>query len=144
MFKRILLCVDGSERSLGAARAAAELARTQQAALAVLHVVQVPRDAAAFPGAPSIPEAALAQYVRALHDAVIERARPVIQQAGVPFEVIEETGDPVPVIVRTAETRDFDLIVLGSRGLGEEKAARLGSVSDGVAHRSHCPVLLFK
>lgn len=144
MFEKILLCVDGSDRSLAAASVAAELARTQDASVTLLHVGQAPREAAAFPGAPALPTAAIQQYVSALHHAVFERTRPVLQEAGITPEVIEETGDPVTAIVRTAEARDFDLIVLGSRGLGEEKAARLGSVSDGVAHRSHCPVLLIK
>lgn len=129
---------------MAAAQAAAELARVQRASLTLLHVSQVPRDAGAFPGAPTLPAAAVEQYVRALHEAVIERTRPALDEAGVSFDVIQETGDPVPVIVRTAQAREFDLVVLGSRGLGEEKAARLGSVSDGVAHRALCPVLLVK
>ncbi|MCC2670964.1 MAG: Universal stress protein UspA-like nucleotide-binding protein [Armatimonadetes bacterium] len=144
MFSRILVCVDGSERSVAAARAAAELAKAQGASLTLLHVSQAPRDVAAFPGAPTLPAAAVEQYVQALHEAVIERTRPAVEEVGLSFEVLQETGEPVPVIVRTAETRGFNLVVMGSRGLGEEKAARLGSVSDGVAHRAQCPVLLVK
>lgn len=68
----------------------------------------------------------------------------MIEELGDSFDTLAETGDPVPVIVRTAEVRGFDLVDLGSRGPGVEPAVRLGSVSDGVAHRAHGPVLLVK
>lgn len=144
MFKRILVGVDGSERSLGAARVAAELAAAGGGELTLLHVSQVQIEPPAFPGAPTLPSTAIEQYVQGLHEAVIARARAAIEALGVPFTVLHETGKPVPTLVRTAETREFDLIVLGSRGLEEESAVRLGSVSDGVAHRAHCPVLLVR
>ncbi len=144
MFGKILVCVDGSDRSVDAARVAAELAKAHGASLTLLHISQVPRGEGAFPGAPTLPESAIHQYVRELHYAVLERVGPAIAPTGVGFEVIHETGDPVSAIVRIAQAREFGLLVLGSRGLGEEKAARLGSVSDAVAHRAHCPVLLVK
>lgn len=44
-------------------------------------------------------------------------------------------------IVEVAETRNADLIVVGSRGLGRLRAA-LGSVSHDVLHRADRPVLV--
>nr|GMD44331.1 Adenine nucleotide alpha hydrolases-like superfamily protein [Ipomoea batatas] len=37
-----------------------------------------------------------------------------------------------------------DLVVVGSRGLGQIKRAVLGSVSDYCAHHARCPVLIVK
>jgi nucleotide-binding universal stress UspA family protein len=144
MFKRILVCVDGSDRSLAAARAGGTMAKALGAQVTVLHVCQLPSTPAPFPGAPELPAAALQGYVDALHDKVFERVRPVLEAEGVRCERIEEVGEPVATITRVAETQDFDLVVLGSRGLNAERAASLGSVSDGVAHRAHCPVLIVR
>jgi nucleotide-binding universal stress UspA family protein len=53
-------------------------------------------------------------------------------------------GPPAEAILRVAETRACDLIVVGSRGLGELKAVLLGSVSERVLHHSTVPVLIVK
>ena len=56
----------------------------------------------------------------------------------------KETGHPADVILCVGEEESCDLIVLGSRGLGEVKRFLLGSVSDAVAHHAYCPVLIVR
>jgi nucleotide-binding universal stress UspA family protein len=53
-----------------------------------------------------------------------------------------EFGVPSDVIVEVAEKGNFDLIILGSRGLGKVKRFLLGSVSDDVSHKAKCSVLI--
>jgi nucleotide-binding universal stress UspA family protein len=53
-------------------------------------------------------------------------------------------GRPSDRIIETAKTEDFDLVVMGSRGLGGIKEFLLGSVSDRVADEVPCPVLIVK
>ncbi len=53
MFKKILVCIDGSERSVEAARVGAGLAKVHGAALTLLHVFQLPAFKEPFPGAPT-------------------------------------------------------------------------------------------
>jgi nucleotide-binding universal stress UspA family protein len=144
MFKKILLCVDGSERSLEAARVAADLAKTQRACLTLLHVCQPPSLKEPFPGAPAFAKPLLDRYVRDLHQAVIERARPAVLAVGNGYDVLEEVGDPIEVIARIADTQEYDLIVMGSRNLDKDKASQLGSVSHGVLCRAHCPTLIVR
>ncbi|MEW6282735.1 MAG: universal stress protein, partial [Candidatus Eremiobacterota bacterium] len=55
-----------------------------------------------------------------------------------------ELGHPGELISETAEVEDFDLVVMGSRGLGRLQGYLMGSVSSYVL--SHCavPVLVIK
>ena len=57
-------------------------------------------------------------------------------------ELVE--GRPADKIVETAKEGMFDLIVIGSRGLGGIKEFFLGSVSNRVADKAPCPVLIVK
>jgi nucleotide-binding universal stress UspA family protein len=58
---------------------------------------------------------------------------------GVDYE-LELIGDrPADAIVQVAKTRDADLIVVGSRGLGRARS-QLGSVSHELLHLSDRPV----
>jgi nucleotide-binding universal stress UspA family protein len=56
------------------------------------------------------------------------------------LEVEVRTGDPADGIV--AASQDVGLLVIGSRGRGARRAALLGSVSQSVASRAACPVLI--
>ena len=54
-----------------------------------------------------------------------------------------ENGVPYKEIVKAAKEGDFDLIIMGSRGLGG-KISFQGSVSSRVIDEAPCPVLLIK
>ena len=143
MFKRILLCSDGSDRSITAAEVAAEMTKIHQAHLTLLHVCQVPSIHSPFPGAPSLGHT-LDTYVQDMHHAVISRTLPALEQNGARCEVMEEVGNPSDIIARIANQQGFDLVVLGSRGVSTEKAAALGSVCHSVLHNAACPVLVIR
>jgi nucleotide-binding universal stress UspA family protein len=49
-------------------------------------------------------------------------------------------GQPADALL--GASKDADLIVVGSRGLGGFKRLMLGSVSDQVVHHAPCPVLV--
>ena len=144
MFKKILVCIDGSERSIEAAGVAAHLAQVHKAALTLLHVFQLPPFKEPFPGAPTFALPLLDQYERDMKKAVIERTLPAIHEVGNGYDLLEEVGDPAEVIARVADSRGYDLIVMGSRNLAKEKLNQLGSVSHGVLCRAHCPTLVVR
>ena len=53
-------------------------------------------------------------------------------------------GRPTDKIIETAKEGNFDLIVMGSRGIGGITQLLLGSVSDRVADHAPCAVLIVK
>jgi len=66
------------------------------------------------------------------------------QVKGIKIDQKLESGDPAKVIVQTAEKGDYDLIVMGSRGLGMIGRFLLGSVSDHVTQYANRSVLIVK
>ena len=64
----------------------------------------------------------------------------------VPEDIHVETeallGDPAEVVVEEAEEEHYDLVVMGSRGLGKIKGIFMGSVSQQVVQECKCPVLV--
>ena len=55
-------------------------------------------------------------------------------------ELLERSGDPADEILAAAAAESVSLLALGSRGLKGLRA--LGSVSERVAHRAACSVLV--
>jgi hypothetical protein len=51
---------------------------------------------------------------------------------------------PQEVITRVAQLGKSDVIVIGSRGLGQTLAVLLGNVSAQVIHSAECPMLVIK
>ena len=59
-------------------------------------------------------------------------------------ETLLGEGHTVEEILKTAKEGEFDLIVMGARGLSTIKEIFLGSVSHGVTRHAPCPVLVVK
>jgi len=53
-------------------------------------------------------------------------------------------GPPAEAILNVAETREIDLIVMGTRGLGRFTGMLLGSQSQKVVSHASCPVTLVR
>jgi nucleotide-binding universal stress UspA family protein len=74
-----------------------------------------------------------------LCDAVAART-PQIKE--VDFDQRLEFGSPAKTITKIAKKENYDLIIVGSRGLSSVKRFFLGSVSDDVSMHSRCSVLI--
>ena len=53
-------------------------------------------------------------------------------------------GSPIDEIQEMVDSKKFDLIVIGSRGMGSLKELFLGSVSNAIVHKSKIPVMIVK
>ena len=140
MFNNILLAVDGSDHALNAARVAAQLARSMNSAELRIAVVY-----------DSIPPLLGDPDFQVILNARLDETEKILQSAvkavgEVPSTVSTETiaGDPAEAIIKIADTRKCDLIVMGSRGLGRLAGLVLGSVSQKVVSHAPCPVLIVR
>ena len=59
-------------------------------------------------------------------------------------EKIASSKNAVDTIVGFASKNKFDVIIIGSRGLGSPKVNYVGSTAHGIVHSSKVPVLVIK
>lgn len=140
MFEKVLLAVDGSEHALHAAHTAADLARTLNAK--EIRIVVAYDFIPPYLGEPNM------QYAI---DARMDEAKTILENAvktigKVPCEIHTEIieGSAAQSIIEVATTRESDLIVMGSRGLGTLAGLLLGSTSQKVVAHAPCPVLIVR
>lgn len=139
MYKKILLATDGSEHSIRAAENAIELAKCNpESKVEVVFVVD--GDRAKSEVLSNWNSAGVADTRREKYRAAEAKAK----GAGVDYEIKILRGEPGPTIVKYANENDFDIVVIGSRGLNALQEFVIGSVSHKVAKRANCPVLIVK
>jgi nucleotide-binding universal stress UspA family protein len=138
----IVVGVDQSEGAKAALRFALEEARLRQAKLRVVHAWQF-----GYIGAPgfegSLPAVGgdLAEFHEAAEAALDETLIGVVAD-GVAIERRVDQGAAAPVLIE--ESRDADVLVVGSRGHGGFAQLLLGSVSQQCAQHAFCPVVIVR
>jgi YjbE family integral membrane protein len=141
VFKRILLPVDSSDSAARAIEYALGLKRLKPDL--ELHLINVQRevsgDVSRF-----IAKESLADYHRERGEKAMERARGLLDAAGVKYETSLKVGKPWEAITEHALTGAFDHIVMGARGLGSYTGALVGSITQGVVGNSPVPVIVVK
>ncbi|WP_137286159.1 universal stress protein [Halorussus salinisoli] len=136
MYDRILVPADGSDQSERAFEQALELARTYDAEIHVLNVVDVSALAGEFDAVNVVDQ--LEESGRKITQKLRERA----EDAGidrVQTEVVE--GVPYETILDYADGNDVDLVVMGTHGRTGLDRYLLGSVTERVVRKSDVPVL---
>ncbi len=142
--ERIIVGVDGSKRSRAVVACLLRLPLPDLARITVVSVVPpLPIEAGA--GAPDA--ALLARVLAPLEEEagrVADEAAAPIQKAGFEVATMVLHGNPSHEIVKLAEAKRADLVVVGSRGLTGDSRFLLGSVSDGVVRYAPCTVLIVR
>jgi nucleotide-binding universal stress UspA family protein len=75
---------------------------------------------------------------------ILVEAEQFAKELGVSVEKVLREGDAVNEIVAEAKAGNFDLVVVGHRGMSKLKELLLGGVSEGLSHKAPCPVLIVK
>jgi nucleotide-binding universal stress UspA family protein len=83
-----------------------------------------------------------AQRDEALWQQHRDRVQALFGDAAIPVDFAGVVGQPAEAIVEVADAQEADLIVVGTREPGFLERLLGGSVSEGVARRAHCDVLI--
>lgn len=134
MFKTIVWATDGSELADRALQLVGELARAHRSKIVAVHANEVL--AGRFGGGSLLADDPV--LVKK-----IERQVEDLRRSGFVAElrVVRGVEHTAALIARAADEVEAGLIVVGSHGHGGVASALLGSVTRGLIHEAHCPVL---
>lgn len=142
MFKKVLVAIDGSKMTDKVLEAAKTFAQSNETKLTLVYVgkeLVIPPNVIITDY-----ERILSEMTKAGHELLAE-AKQKLEAEGVAAETLFVQSSSISrVIVNVACDQHYDLIVIGSRGLGNIKEVMLGGVSHKVTQLSKCPVLIIK
>lgn len=124
-YKNILIATDGSKYSEAASREAISIAKRTGSDLIVLSVAT--KDA-------NLPAAKKS----------VEKVEKIAESEDIKVKVLTLKGSPYEVIVKTAEQKKADVIVVGSHGRTGIERLLMGSVTERVIGHAGCAVLVVK
>lgn len=146
MFERILVALDGSQRSEATLPYAEALAAAFDSELVLLRALQF----APITAGPIEPYVA-PQVYQELHDAEAQAAGDYLQRVAAPLKergrrvrTMAVTGHPAGAILDTAETEGVGLIAMATHGRSGLARFALGSVAELVLRSARCPLLLVR
>lgn len=149
MFERILIATDGSIYSKKAAKAGIELARLSGGQAIIVYVVDIGYVSSAalippFGGAsPNVIDNFFTSIREAGEKATLE-VDELAKAYGIRSKRMVVEGNPSSEILKIAEERRVDVIVLGSIGKTGLEKFLLGSVAEKVVRNSRHPVLIVR
>ena len=145
MYSKILVPVDGSPWATLAAVRAAQLARQFRSQVTAFYVAQP------LPGYVNTNDPRIEEVLQQINDRLEKNAAEILEQAkqemlkhGVEPHTKFVWEHPADEICREAHEGRYDLIVMGSRGLGEIRGFLMGSVSNRVVRHAPCPVFIVR
>lgn len=139
MFKTIVMGLDGSEKSHKALLYAINLAEKYAARLVMVHAYPHTSDLHDCDGYEN-----LLSNRKSKGERVLDAGAKLLDDVSFPVERDLLEGPAADAIIKVAETRKADIIVLGTRGMGAVKGLLFGSVATKVSHYAPCPVLVVR
>jgi nucleotide-binding universal stress UspA family protein len=130
---RIVVGVDGSPTSLSALEWAAREACLRRATLEVVHATFLRHDAM---------ELDSLAWLKARESAILDKAVSKASALAPGLVVDGRMGDPPAAELLVDLSKDADMLVVGSRGLGIFKELALGSVSQDCARQAQCALVI--
>jgi nucleotide-binding universal stress UspA family protein len=140
---KIMVCIDGSEASIRAARKVLDMAKKYNAEVIAIYISFIPYYLRR-----------MSQYGwEGLHDYDVDQMKDwlkkiivEVSEQNIHFKTLvkETTSSVVNEIVKSAEAENIDLIVLGSTGKSRLDRVLVGSVAQGVMTNAKCSVLVVR
>lgn len=143
MYRHILVGTDGSETAADAVRHAATLAAAGGSRLTVLSVFDELDESKTKTVQKDVPED-LQWTVTGVAQAE-ERAAAgtkIARELGADAHSRVERGEAADMIIKVLDSGDFDLVVVGSRGLSSPTRFILGNVPNAISHHARCDIAI--
>jgi len=137
-FKKILVALDGTTNSFRGLDSAIYLARQFQTTITGLYVIPMDKPH------PNDPITSMEKLFLKNASKFMEKAKKKAAQNNILFVDKIVYGDDGVEIVRIAKRNNFDLIIIGSRGISLVKEIFIGGTSNYVLHKAPMPVLIVK
>ena len=150
---KMLVCIDGSEQSQKAMNKAMDLAKAYELnEVSLIHVYESTQKSYWLAsGEGYAPSQEDLERLQRMQTKILDQRKKMMDEAAIEFEkvgidveMILEEGHPSNTIAKVADDGNYDLVVLGSRGLGGLKKIFLGSVSSAVIQETKASVLVVK
>jgi nucleotide-binding universal stress UspA family protein len=141
VFTNVLVPVDGSENSYRALDAALLLSEKLGSNITAVNVMEQ------VPITHIESEKLLSELLKAYrkeNQEILSKCSKNATEKGLSIKTLLLQGNPASVILDYSKKEKFDLVIMGSRGLGKFKQLILGSVSSKIVHHSPCAVLLIR
>lgn len=139
--KRVLVPLDFSAPSRQALAYASRLAGQFQAALLLVHVMELPY---LDPSVTEIDTRAIEDATRQTAQEQLAKVQALSRAAGLPVTSELLTGSPWNEVADYARREAADLIVAGTHGYTGLKHALLGSTAERIVRHAPCPVLVVR
>jgi len=124
---------------------AAAIARATNATIICVHVVEPIAPAVGYTGlAEPLPIADISEQLEDSAERELPKLAECDECAGLNVEEVMVHGDAAAEIVRLAEEREVDLIVISSHGRTGLGRILFGSTAEAVVRHASCPVLVVK
>ena len=143
IMKKIVVGIDFSDATLPILKMAGEMGRAFSAAVLVVHVIEPEPTYSAYgftadelPAMREFQAEARARAERALTNRMTELGEKVLGTT----HLLD--GHPLHSLLDFAKEENADLVIVGSHGHGAVASLLLGSVADGLVHRSDLPSLI--
>ena len=141
LFKNILVPYDGSSQSKHAFKVAFDMAKKYNSKLSMVTVLDT---SPGYWANSNLWDKAIGG-ANTLVTKEFESFESTAKKAKVSFHSkIIESHSVTKTIVSYSKSKNIDLIVIGANGITGWDKLILGSVTDGVAHRVKCPVLIVR
>jgi nucleotide-binding universal stress UspA family protein len=141
LFSKVLVPVDGSDNSHTALEAALLLSEKLGAEVTAIHVMED------IPVLHIQSEKLLREILNAYKkesQRILSKCSEIATGKGLSINTKLLQGNAGSTILDFCEKEKYDIIVVGSRGMGRFKELVLGSVSSKVVHHSSCPVMIIR
>lgn len=140
--EKILVPIDGSDYSMKALSRAKEIGTLTKADLTILFVVSDMTNHPYSRDISSIEQ--LRAEMKAQSVKVVEEAKEALGDYEGKVDTLVRTGNVAYEIIEVSNSGGYDLIVMGSRGLGRFAKTMLGSVSQKVLNNADISVMVVK